>query len=193
MDSHCSYNDGPHPDWPWALHVWPCRLSSFTWPRTLHLGLYLSHAEAPHVLLPPPAPGPLHWLFPLPGMLFLPLCQVNYSPSSASVWSSFLGEAYAGLPDQNKSPSPHREPILCGTYCTYNVTFICISFWLTSASSSSPLPSQYSAPWATQKNVQGVNKQVEIKLRHLSAWLPNYCPLPFTILCAAGSKPWLGY
>lgn len=60
-----------------------------------------------------------------------------------------------------------------------------------SASSSFPLPSQYLSPCPTHsqysktKKVEGVNKQVETELRHLSAWLLNSLRSPLPHACAA--------
>lgn len=67
-----------------------------------------------------------------------------------------------------------------------------------SASSSFPLPSQYLSPCPTHsqysktKKVEGVNKQVETELRHLSAWLLTAYALPFLTLVLPWSKPGMG-
>lgn len=134
------HNYGPNPHW---LQCYcPRQLSSFTWLRTQHLCSVLQPCWSDFSDPAPFAPGPLHWWFPLPWMLFLPPCQVRSSSSSASVWSSFLGKLMLAYLT-NTFPTLWTSAVLHLLHLQYYI-YLHI-FWLMSASLSSPLPSLYLA------------------------------------------------
>lgn len=140
--------------------------------------LYFSHAEVTQMLLPRD----------LCTSCFLCLEHLSFpfTPLQPQFDHHSWGNPMLTFPDQKKSLSPHHEPMLCFIYCTCNSTFIQF-LKLVSSSSSFPLPSPYLVLCATQKNVEGVNKQTPSTGTHVPTPKPTLSLSSFRVL--RGTRP----
>lgn len=122
--------------------VAPARFSASLGWGHITWTLYFSHAEVTPGVLPLLPQGLCTGGFLCLECVFFPfvrlgplLLQPQFDHHS---WGSLCGSTW-------QIPFPPWEPLLCCTCCTCNITFICILFWLMSASLSSPLSSLYLA------------------------------------------------